>query len=97
MMKGCFNFIKNNMYDNECAYIHTIKCVFTLIQEKRDLITGLKTRTNAGRPDWDKVFRQIKSQGHNRVTVFYCGNPNVSDQISQKCDEFGFTFKKEIF
>ena len=25
-------------------------------KEKRDLITGLKTRTQAGRPDWDKVF-----------------------------------------
>ena len=25
------------------------------LQEKRDLITGLKTRTNAGRPNWDKV------------------------------------------
>ena len=25
-------------------------------KEKRDLITGLKTRTQAGRPDWDKVY-----------------------------------------
>ena len=25
-------------------------------KEKRDLITGLKTRTQAGRPDWDKVL-----------------------------------------
>ena len=24
-------------------------------KEKRDLITGLKTRTQAGRPDWDRV------------------------------------------
>ena len=24
-------------------------------KEKRDLITGLKTRTQAGRPNWDKV------------------------------------------
>ncbi len=24
-------------------------------KDKRDLITGLKTRTQAGRPDWDKV------------------------------------------
>ena len=24
-------------------------------KEKRDLITGLQTRTQAGRPDWDKV------------------------------------------
>ncbi|XP_063908421.1 NADPH oxidase 5 isoform X3 [Zophobas morio] len=31
-------------------------------KEKRDLITGLKTRTNAGRPNWDKVFKQILDQ-----------------------------------
>ena len=96
-MKGCFYFINMRTYNIYFNLGEKRSDLFTLIQEKRDLITGLKTRTNAGRPDWDKVFRQIKSQGHNRVTVFYCGNPNVSDQISQKCDEFGFTFKKEIF
>ena len=25
------------------------------IQEKRDLVTGLKSRMNAGRPNWNKV------------------------------------------
>ena len=29
------------------------------MQSKRDLITGLKTRTIAGRPNWDKVFKKI--------------------------------------
>ena len=29
-------------------------------QSKRDLITGLKTRTIAGRPNWDKVFKQVR-------------------------------------
>ena len=31
------------------------------VQSKRDLITGLKTRTIAGRPNWDKVFRDISN------------------------------------
>ena len=31
-------------------------------QEKRDLVTGLKARTKAGRPDWDKVFTDIKNE-----------------------------------
>lgn len=41
-----------------------LQLALELIHEKkdRDLITGLKTRTNPGRPDWDKVsFRE----GHN--------------------------------
>ena len=36
-------------------------------QSKRDLITGLKTRTNAGRPNWDKVFKQMSEQRKGKV------------------------------
>ena len=68
-----------------------------LLQANRDLITGLKTRTLEGRPDWDNVFRGIQQQGHDRVTVFYCGNPGLSDQLSKKSHQYGFAFKKEIF
>lgn len=28
-------------------------------KEKRDLITGLKTRTQAGRPNWEKVIHSF--------------------------------------
>lgn len=44
-----------------------------LFQEKRDLVTGLKSRTIAGRPNWNKVFTQIREQRKGRITVFYCG------------------------
>jgi hypothetical protein len=40
---------------------------FFSFQSKRDLITGLKTRTNAGRPNWDKVFKQIAQQKKGKV------------------------------
>ncbi|XP_055323484.1 superoxide-generating NADPH oxidase heavy chain subunit C isoform X2 [Sitodiplosis mosellana] len=66
-------------------------------REKRDLITGLKTRTNAGRPNWDKVFKQIQVQKKGKVTVFYCGPPQLSKTLSVKCDQYGFAFRKEIF
>lgn len=68
-----------------------------LSQEKRDLITGLKTRTNAGRPNWDKVFKQIQAQQKGKVTVFYCGPTQLAKTLRYKCDEFGFAFRKEIF
>ena len=29
-------------------------------KEKRDLLTGLKSRTRAGRPDWTQLFSQIR-------------------------------------
>ncbi|KAI8118159.1 NADPH oxidase 5 [Lucilia cuprina] len=64
---------------------------------KRDLITGLKTRTNAGRPNWDKVFKQLQAQKKGKVTVFYCGPPQLAKTLRYKCDEYGFAFRKECF
>ncbi|KAG0728255.1 NADPH oxidase 5 [Chionoecetes opilio] len=66
-------------------------------KEKRDLITGLKTRTNAGRPNWDKVFKQLCNQQKGKITVFYCGPPTLARTLRYKCDEYGFDFRKEIF
>ncbi|XP_044745460.1 NADPH oxidase 5 isoform X2 [Coccinella septempunctata] len=66
-------------------------------KEKRDLITGLKTRTNAGRPNWDKVFKQISDQKKGKVTVFYCGPPQLARILRVKCDQYGFSFRKEVF
>ncbi|XP_058791385.1 NADPH oxidase 5 isoform X2 [Phymastichus coffea] len=66
-------------------------------KEKRDLITGLKTRTNAGRPNWDKVFKQLQLQKKGKVTVFYCGPPQLGRILRYKCDQFGFNFRKESF
>ncbi|KAH1015243.1 hypothetical protein HUJ05_013005 [Dendroctonus ponderosae] len=57
-------------------------------KEKRDLITGLKTRTNAGRPNWDKVFKQISDQKKGKVTVFYCGPPQLGRILRVKCNQF---------
>merc|ERR1719222_817350 len=66
-------------------------------KEERDLVTGLKSRTNAGRPNWNKVFTKIKQERKGQVTVFYCGNPALGKVLRAKAEEFGFKFKKEIF
>ena len=70
---------------------------FQINQGHRDLVTGLKTRTNAGRPNWDKVFEQIFDQNKGKVTVFYCGPPQLAKELKMKCNEFGFNFRKECF
>ncbi|KAK4885210.1 hypothetical protein RN001_001481 [Aquatica leii] len=64
-------------------------------KEKRDLITGLKTRTNAGRPNWDKVFKHILDQKKGKVTIFYCGPPQLARILRVKSDQYGFNFRKE--
>jgi len=71
------------------------------MQEKRDLLTGLKTRTKAGRPNWDRVFQHLKDESDEasgrEVSVFYCGNPQLAKSLQKKCDQFEFNFRKEIF
>ena len=54
-------------------------------------------RMNAGRPNWNKVFTKLKDEKRGKVTVFYCGNPNLAKTLRQKCQEFGFDFRKEVF
>ncbi len=66
-------------------------------QEKRDLVTGLKARTKAGRPNWDVVFQELKDQRKGDITVFYCGNPLLAKTLQEKCEQFGFTYRKEVF
>ena len=61
------------------------------------MITGLKTRTKAGRPEWDKVFRDLRSQNKGQVTVFYCGNPYLAKTMRAMCEKYGFKFRKEVF
>ena len=66
-------------------------------KEHRDLVTGLKSRTHAGRPNWNKVFTKLKEQNKGAITVFYCGNPVAGKIIKEHCTKFDFKFRKEVF
>lgn len=66
-------------------------------QKKRDLITGLQTKTNPGRPDWKALFTELDKQKKGRVTVFFCGPPALGRIVQCHCIPFGFAFKKENF
>ncbi|KAL3884556.1 hypothetical protein ACJMK2_024689 [Sinanodonta woodiana] len=66
-------------------------------KEKKDLITGLKTKTEAGRPDWNKVFTEIRNEKRGKVKIFYCGAPALGKTIKEACAKFNFGFSKENF
>ncbi|XP_033625250.1 NADPH oxidase 5-like [Asterias rubens] len=66
-------------------------------KENRDLLTGLKTKLQAGRPDWEKLFTKIKSENRGKVSVFFCGAPALGSVIKSQCNTFGFKFHKESF
>ncbi|XP_044590115.1 NADPH oxidase 5 isoform X1 [Cotesia glomerata] len=97
-------FLEMHMYITSALQKNDMKAVGLQLamdllheKEKRDLITGLKTRTNAGRPNWDKVFKQLQDQKKGKVTVFYCGPPELGRILRFKCDMFDFNFRKETF
>lgn len=70
-----------------------------LVHEKnqKDLLTGLRTRTKAGRPNWDEFFADIGAQRKGKVCVFFCGRPQLSRELHLRCNKLGFKFRKEIF
>jgi len=63
----------------------------------KDIMTGLKSKTNAGRPNWDKILQKLQAERKGKITVFYCGNPVVASILRGKCEQFGFDFRKEVF
>ncbi|NWZ55669.1 NOX5 oxidase, partial [Haliaeetus albicilla] len=66
-------------------------------KEQRDSITGLRTRTQPGRPDWSKVFEKVAEEKRGKVQVFFCGSPALAKVIRAHCERFGFQFFKENF
>ncbi|NXF50040.1 NOX5 oxidase, partial [Oceanites oceanicus] len=66
-------------------------------KEQRDSITGLRTRTQPGRPDWRKVFGKVAEEKRGKVQVFFCGSPALAKIIRVHCEHFGFRFFKENF
>lgn len=66
-------------------------------RDKKDLITGLSTRTQAGRPNWNEVFSKISEERKGRVKVFFCGAPQLGQVVKKACMKFDFRFRKENF
>ncbi|OXA62571.1 NADPH oxidase 5 [Folsomia candida] len=66
-------------------------------KNKRDCLAKLKTRMNAGRPDWEKVFTKIKESNHGAVSIYFCGPKPLGKQLEQLCSKYDFAFRTETF
>ena len=63
-----------------------------------DLVTGLRTRTNLGAPDWDSLLAGIAAQhAPARVEVFFCGPAGLASTLRRVCARLGLTFRRERF
>nr|XP_048317264.1 cytochrome b-245 heavy chain isoform X2 [Myodes glareolus] len=74
--------------------------------EEKDVITGLKQKTQYGRPNWENEFKTIASQHPNtRIGVFLCGPEALAKTLNKQSisnSESGprgvhFIFNKENF
>uniref|UniRef100_G1NCS3 NADPH oxidase 5 n=1 Tax=Meleagris gallopavo TaxID=9103 RepID=G1NCS3_MELGA len=66
-------------------------------KEQKDSITGLRTRTQPGRPDWSQVLGRVAEERKGKVHVFFCGSPALAKVVRVHCERFGFRFFKENF
>jgi NADPH oxidase 5 len=63
-----------------------------------DSITGLRSKTNVGRPDWSKELESIvQAHAPDPVEVFYCGPPGLANSIERTCRGLGVRFREEKF
>ncbi|KAK3366435.1 ferric reductase NAD binding domain-containing protein [Podospora didyma] len=69
----------------------------------KDTITGLRSPTNFGRPNWDAVFRGIrKLHTPSEAGVFFCGPKGLGSMLHIFCNKysepgFNFVWGKENF
>ncbi|XP_048251235.1 NADPH oxidase 5-like isoform X1 [Haliotis rufescens] len=104
MEGGLGNMIEMHMYMTAALNKTDLKGIglqmaLDLIHKKqdKDLLTGLKTRTQPGRPNFRKLFAKIAAEKKGNVKVFFCGHPMLGKSIKQHCEAFGFSFCKENF
>jgi predicted ferric reductase/Ca2+-binding EF-hand superfamily protein len=65
---------------------------------RSDIITGLRTKTHMGNPDWETMLGEIRRMhGDDRVDVFFCGPPGLARKLRPICERMRMTFREERF
>ncbi|HKI98011.1 MAG TPA: EF-hand domain-containing protein [bacterium] len=63
-----------------------------------DPVTGLRSQTHFGHPDWHAVFADFSERYRKeKVDVYFCGPPGLASTLRPLCRRAGFRFRKENF
>lgn len=66
-----------------------------------DMLTGLKSRTHFGRPQWNELFKRLKHDNqylvNNDTSVFCCGPKVIRNDIRKYCIRYRFRYYEENF
>ncbi len=65
---------------------------------RSDIITGLRTHTHVGAPDWEAMLGRIRAMhGDAEVDVYFCGPPGLAKKLRPICDRLDMPFREERF
>jgi predicted ferric reductase/Ca2+-binding EF-hand superfamily protein len=65
---------------------------------KPDWVTGLRTQTRLGVPDFDSELSAIAARhAPDSVDVFFCGPPGLGRKLSASCQRLALRFHQEVF
>jgi NADPH oxidase 5 len=64
---------------------------------RSDLITGLRTKTHLGAPDWEALLGAVAKQHDEPVDVFFCGPPGLGAKLRRVSLRLGMRFREERF
>ncbi len=65
---------------------------------RTDIVTGLRTHTHMGQPDWNTLLGFIaRTHDPETTDVFYCGPPGLAKKLRPLCARLGMTFREERF
>uniref|UniRef100_A0A674D296 NADPH oxidase 1 n=1 Tax=Salmo trutta TaxID=8032 RepID=A0A674D296_SALTR len=103
--RGMGNFLTYKLYLTGWDQSHA-NHVMVHADADTDVVTGLKQKTNYGRPNWDKEFEQVRKENPTSVVgTFLCGPAVLATVLSKKCVKYTdvdprktkFYFNKENF
>lgn len=65
---------------------------------RTDIVTGLRTHTHLGHPDWEHLLGGIRDRhAPETVDVFFCGPPGLARKLRPLCLRLGMSFREEQF
>ena len=65
---------------------------------RSDIITGLRTHTHLGPPDWDAMLGTIARRHPGRkIHAYFCGPVGLGKKLRPMCERLGMTFREERF
>jgi NAD(P)H-flavin reductase len=65
---------------------------------RSDIVTGLRTHTHLGPPDWEAMLGAVRDRHAGaRVDVYFCGPPGLAKKLRPVCQRLGMTFREERF